>query len=512
MSIYDVSASALAAAQDKIRQYTGQQDLDTIDPLQHFSSLEKHLSGKAVHYGVKEAILSGKRLRFFDEIREDPPQLNCAEVGINLFLIFCALGKEKNVQLVRYTDPGLPVDHFGVVYSPSDDSPKSFLVDPYGGYFGEIELHEKGIEFLASSITLLDEQGVPIPKQDADRDWITKDKYYLFDKEGVLNYIAYSNASIGFFDYYCHGQVIDRVSIGSEVCKDYLFPLITYSVKTNENHMEILASFCDKSLDFYTFKRSYAVIRGKLQTKDTHILHSHFSWTNPVTPIYQECKENKELIPITKKKQEQVKRFVAYINGLDDQKIFPDDNIINHFFQQQNEQRNCLEDKIKSLEKQTSEKESARMEESPEETANIREKTIDEGMTSLQEMIKRVEENIDLNYLEIHSEEYLRESEGIANLLKHLSTLELKTQHHYAAQHYFVDSIEKEETIIQRPYGIFENEELAIAQLHDYTQLRFKAFQPHIEDFFSSDVVTALLEQFQEAVAAKQEIEKLFSS
>ena len=170
----------------------------------------------ALDYGVGEALLQGRTLRYPHEVRE---QLNCAEAGIATYVVTKVAGlNPRLLRAINYNN--LESDHF-IVDVPLEN--KHLLVDPFFSEFGSAQYFPSHLEI---------HRGEPIGGsisvclQNDDEMTVKKIPYTSLEElteEELHTTIRHFNSAQGFFDYFSSGQKLTNFSLpegtmGLSVC------------------------------------------------------------------------------------------------------------------------------------------------------------------------------------------------------------------------------------------------------------------------------------------------------
>ena len=179
--------------------------------------ISNNLQGAFIDYGVANAVISGKRIRLLHEMPTDRLSMNCAEVGVNAFLIYHAFAGNDSMFLMRYNDGHHPIDHFAVVnYDMGKDQPPTIL-DPLFGFSGRLEFTPNGFVHIPSNLLHL--KSLPPEEQRFTRAIYSDEEvevnriatpYTLMTVDDVMRHINYINSPLGFFDYFKNTQVLQK--------------------------------------------------------------------------------------------------------------------------------------------------------------------------------------------------------------------------------------------------------------------------------------------------------------
>ena len=288
-------SSSLDAARKQLQRW----EIDTSLPLeQNIPKLEERLRPiVANQYGIEEAILERKRMRLLDE-RGFDRYFNCAELGVNLLLLFHAMGKE-NAQLLRYVAISESY-HFGVFV---DD----WLFDPLYGVADKVRLVSKGLY---------------VPKRGEREARLYKEECALLTVDDAMRHLNFINSPLGFFDYYKGCQKIRW--------NEESLQATAWSVYAEDDWFMIRMTGADGLLDLYTFQKSYWYENGELVSREKHVSHCGLDWLTPSEPFYIEVndKETSYEFCTPEEKSKAVMAFseVAWAMGSEKWQQFLEDN------------------------------------------------------------------------------------------------------------------------------------------------------------------------------------------
>ncbi|GEM_PF-5313885 len=468
MVALDFPESALSAARQQVIRWGHKLDGDLEDLLFSVSmDLGNELSGFKTAYGVEDAILSDTRLRLLDKVGFEKQMFNCGELGVNLFLIYIALGAEDRVRLLRFNpETETESSHFGLlVYEEGFDKDPT-LIDPLWERLGRVGLRGDG--FIFSPINWLvfqdpDTKSLVDELTEVDKPKYIKTEMMVLSKEEVIRHVNYINSPLGFFDYFHDGQKIR--------CEKGKVPLVEYTAKTTGEKLRVQATCSDPLLDLFTFQREYTPLGDEMHQSDRVLLHFGYSWTNPTHILYDSA-DPENLRKIGNEKKHGT-AFIAYAKAAERSKNF-------YLFS-----KNTQEKYVASLKNQKENLENAIKDSKAPYTNYI-------GLIP-----SKVEERID------DDEEKLKEKDL---LLDYIQGMDEKSAGRFLDQSLFKEEFRKRKIKLERPYDFFRRGEVKNF-LAEYAETRYKTFAPYIEDFFSSQTTKKLLDQYQKALRIKRDLD-----
>jgi len=259
--------------------------------------ISNNFQSTSIDYGVADAILSGKRIRLLNEFTEENLGMNCAEVGVNAFLIYSSF-TDTHMVLMRYND-GQPSDHFAVLNYDSGLDEMPTILDPLFGFSGRANFTADG--FIHIPINLLNIRSKNLPakeeqreisyhldEEDMEKRIVTRPIFMSIDD--VMRHINYVNSPLGFFDYFRRGQKImsEKKSGISE---------IEFNAKMIGDCLRISATHDSLFPDLVTFQRDYHIDKeGALQFADRRILHMGYRWVEPQSVVYTESRGSSHMM------------------------------------------------------------------------------------------------------------------------------------------------------------------------------------------------------------------------
>src|SRR3989338_8868923 len=240
-----------------------------------------------ISYGVEDAINSGVRLRLLDQIDIRKEKLNCAEVGLNVFLIYCALGLENQIRLMRFNDNQrvsrrAPIDHFAVLNYDQGLESSPWIVDPLIHKFGRIVFSEEGFVYHSTNSINRSEDPDRFKERlhPEDKPRLLKTETILLTKDEVIRHIHFINSPLGFLRYYEDGQRIKSEELHPQ--------LLEYTVKVSGESLILKVTCFDKSADSFTFQRTYNLEDCILAFQDKIFVHTQLNWVDPAHVLYSE--------------------------------------------------------------------------------------------------------------------------------------------------------------------------------------------------------------------------------
>lgn len=490
-------------------------------------------------YGVEDAILSGRRMRLFDELGEDFG-INCAEAGINTFLFYNLT--DKNSALLRAEHPDNLSSHFHVLYNTHKDNPS--MIDPLWDLEGEIRLIKNGPPFLPKGFIYYPRSWLKVKKakQDADRkrkvdeDALDafasqvisgeKPKKYLlknldaFTKEEVIRHIKCMNAPLGFFDYYRTGQEILKGQ-----GKPYSFEC---TAQTEGNHLILRVMCYGLGAGALTYERRYAPSGKQIRKKDRKVLHIFYDWVFPKGIVYTENKKKgtvhkPELVNLTHSFKS-VLQLVTYIRHVmaSEGEMFSEE--------ERDECINGVQERVEEYEKAVSGSRKNFMDRFGE-VIDHSEETLDQIINNkyylIEYSLKKAKEGKDFlasitekegnfnffdSWIECLYREVRPHEEKISELKGWLSYLEgasEEEQKRVLNDEVFFHRFDARKIPVQRPYTTFSKDENPLPALQKICQHQYARYKPAIDEFFSSEVCNTLVEQYKEALAIKKKAESL---
>jgi len=195
-----------------------------------------------MNYGVEDAIRAGTQVRLLDQIDIKKPRLNCSEVGVNLFLIYSALGAGDRVRLMRFND-GRESDHFALLHYDRGFDHDPIILDPLWHKFGRMHFTSNGVVYTPNN--LLPENRIEGAQVNDSKERIQHFKYKdisFLTQEEVVRHVNFLNSPLGFFQYFGAGQKIKET-------KEQGF-IAQYAVQTFGSLLSIRVTCGDHALDF----------------------------------------------------------------------------------------------------------------------------------------------------------------------------------------------------------------------------------------------------------------------
>jgi len=464
--------TAKSAAIEQVKKWHHDPDKDKISGIE--CDLANEFGEGEISYGIEDALLSGKRIRLLDDIGiTNKKKLNCGEVGINVFLIYSALGLSKEIKLLRYNSDH-ESDHFAVLHYDQGFEEDPWIVDPLWGFFGRIKLLKDGFIYYPTNwlndkenqkpkgetITLTfnfgEEESVSLPRK-------IKAEYMFLSQEDVIRHVNYINSPLGFFDYLKTGQKIR--------CEKKNVYTTDFTTKTIDDTLKVWINLYDNAIDLFTIERTYSIKNNNLVHKDKHMLNLNFNWVEPNQIIY-EITEGKETLHRLNKKSPEAMAFVAYARAAMQSKDY-------NLFELT---RSCmwvhdLNNRIKRWEEELKDVNPVRIRE--------------DGVTEVN--FDRYDEEDELKF----------KIESLNEILAFGKSMDTRRQRTFAETRLFLDDYRNRKVKVEKPFINFKSSENPLPFLRWYTQQRYGMIKNKIDDFFASKTMEGLLTQYQEAMEIK---------
>ncbi len=290
----DFSESAKEAARNLLKD----SQFDQSELEQRILSAEEFVINDLVNpksYGVEDAILANTQIRLLDQINMETARLNCSEVGINMYLLFVAIGAQDRVRMLRFND-NHESDHLALLHYTDGFDKDPLMIDPLFGRVGRVKFTSKGLLYTPpNSIDLND----PPDKKQEPKQLLQYERVCILSHADVINHIEVMNSPLGFFKYFERGQKIKSEHIGVDVKPPNelglrgleLFGTIAeYSVRTIDDTLQIQVTLkAEKALDLFTFQRTYNMEEGELSYSDDRLLHLGHHWS-PEQIVFSQSK------------------------------------------------------------------------------------------------------------------------------------------------------------------------------------------------------------------------------
>ena len=241
-------------------------------------------SDNRITYGTAQAIESGHRLRLFHQLDPSNMQFNCGEVGINAFTLYKAFAPHAGIRIIRYQPYPQSSSHFGLVRPIEGD--RLVLTDPLMGFHGEIILADSGFTFFPNSwlqshspseadVTTLPE--LAPQKNTGNEPFRANTEVAILDEDTVLRHVNHINSPLGFFSYFVDGQRLNEQVSETQV--------ILYTCEVDETGLVLRGICYDERLLAFTLERTYPFSTNLAHT-DKVVLHKYVSWVRPKMELY----------------------------------------------------------------------------------------------------------------------------------------------------------------------------------------------------------------------------------
>lgn len=407
------------------------------------------------NYGVQDAVMSGTRLRLLHQMDIKKDKVNCGEAGINLFLLYSALGFE-NIKLMRFRE-SFDSDHFALIYDDRGNLP--VLLDPLFQRSGRVKITEKGFVYYPWNWLNHKEDPRLILETKDDKPKKVRCNPILLDKDDIIRHVNYINSSLGFLDYFTDGQ---------RLREDVELELITeYNIKIVDDKLRVQAVFYDKTIEFFTFQRVYYFERDELRFSDKILIHLHNSWVDPKNVIYSSDVQflDEQVHDVDSSKTSIA--FIAYIRALKNG-FFSSEKERGELVQEHHKMKTKVKRKIKVL--------------SPE-LGNVFTLFLknQDRIDDLQAVIRIIDSKI-----------------------AYLDSLNDYSRNMYLDEHVFLANFQARKIKLEKPCDKFRPDENPLPVLRMYAKYRYDLFKDKIDSFFASDVVSKLLDQYKEAIRHKR--------
>lgn len=409
------------------------------------------LNKEGMRYGVGDAILSGKRMRWLHEAggRFSQAQFNCAETGANTFLLLAAAGLEDRLSIARVNNRNGNSDHLLVLCDDGHDQP--YFLDPICSKFGRARIMREAFIY-----TFTDEY-----PDNAERSasWNAyKGVPLLLAKEDLIRHVNYSNSPLGFFDYFRDGQKI--IETPSKL------PMIeTHILTGDDDSLTVRVVGNDDLIDSYAFERTY---RGG-DHSDAHKIFLRMNWTTLQDVTYEES-EGASILREPEDRFTHAGIFFTEIVNLYAQSLRFDDS----------------DEWLSRLEKLSLEYHSnlnGFAEQLEQELAEA-------GEHQEEQQIARKKRNLT----------YYRDA-----LLPYLEGLSPRSRLEYLHHRQWGDIFNHRRSRLPFNARSYLDKESASRRLEQYCNARKETFAPHVDSFLSSDIHRCLQSQYGEAVRIKGE-------
>lgn len=248
----------------------------------------------SIDYGVADAILSGKYIRLLHEIKNSKFRMNCAEVGVNGFLLYTAFNPENHVLMMRYND-GQPSDHFAILDYDMGDGQPPIIIDPLFHFSGRVVFTNDGFtyfpinlwKFQNGELTEQDYKELLDGKKEEQKHIVTRPLFLSVDE--VMRHINYINSPLGFFDFFRRGQKLTSQKDGQVE--------IDFNARTLDECLVVYAVCDDMFPVLLTLERLFYIGRqGEMAIRDKRMLHTGYNWVRPKNIIYVETKGGMQVV------------------------------------------------------------------------------------------------------------------------------------------------------------------------------------------------------------------------
>ncbi len=492
------------AAKEAARKLVQQWELDSRPLEEIIAELGDWMSGefseRGINYGTEDNLLLGIRLRLLDQMGGDRPRSNCGEVGLNLFLILDTLGAGDKLKMLRFRER-TPSDHFAVLYFDRGFDDMAVYIDPLWNRSGRVRLTKEGFHFFNDSWAKL--RGYPDTGQTHEliegdfqpepvRGKRVKAEAVLWDKETLLRHMNYMNSTLGFLDYFRDGQKIKPVN---DVHRS-----VEFDAQTEGDCLAIRAVCSNGDLDMFTIERKFFPDGA---VSDRTLLHLNYAWTHPSNVF---CMDG-EYRGMSADKVGMA--MIAYLRRAMNGQIYPEEEhsaMIGRLEQSLGEWNK----KAESLHEYSSNVFFER-EDVKEIIAEARVSHRDYLPAAIQILASlfALDEKAAREFVNGKSGEHaeaVHQSRKLQESLAWLSGLDPDVRSAYIDKVLFVEDFRKRKFRIEKPYAKLLPREISPSFFERYTDQRYRMFKDIIEDFYRSETMAKLQEQYRKAVELKQMI------